>query len=88
MEVVNSKRPYTLKTNLHSQNNNPDDTCNFENRRKPDDSTLNKTSTDTKYSPNFTVNQTPIYIELIIIFTNHIIIIITYCTCFEIIIIF
>jgi hypothetical protein len=53
MEVVNVKKSYTLNTNLHSQNNNPDDTCNFENRMDPEFSTLKKILVKKKYSKNF-----------------------------------
>ena len=53
MEVVNSKRTYTLNTNLHSQNNNPDDTCNFENRRNPEPSNYPNTPLEDSYSTNF-----------------------------------
>lgn len=72
MEVVNKKKPYTLTTNLHSQNDNPSIECNFENRKTPLPSTTNKTSlnnysyhnsNDKKkknfYSTNFHISQKP-----------------------------
>jgi hypothetical protein len=55
MEVVNAKRTYTLKTNLHSQNDNPDDTCNFENRRTPGPSDFPNDLIKKKYSPNYNI---------------------------------
>jgi hypothetical protein len=63
MEVVNNKQTHNQNTNMYSQNDNFADTCNFENRRKPQTSNNNKininnyqgnTQTYKPYSTNYT----------------------------------
>lgn len=66
MEVVNNKQTYTQNTHMYSQNDNFEDTCNFENRRKPAPSVNNKvninnyqgnTQSYKPYSSNYTLDK-------------------------------